>query len=175
MAEITITTPSEAELQLNLVRASAARTREWLRAHDGDPMSLMRAIKFDPVGWHPVEDRALNLIEQVNQTWTYAVAILAARQLLDMHPEAKGYRIAPGAHKALALDVMSVEPGLVGAETFAAVTPRNNNKLSGDLTKLAGMSELHRYVFLMCPQFTKPGRVTSLERDGIQVWAVTLN
>jgi hypothetical protein len=39
---------------------------------------------------------ALNLVEQINQTWTYLVALAAAKQLLTLHPEAGGYRLAPG-------------------------------------------------------------------------------
>jgi hypothetical protein len=32
-------------------------------------------MKFEQVGFHPLEDRPLNIIEQINQTWTFAVAI----------------------------------------------------------------------------------------------------
>jgi hypothetical protein len=44
---------------------------------------------------------------------------------------------------------MSEAPGLVGAETFAAVDPRNNKKLELDLQKLAARTEQHRYLFFM--------------------------
>lgn len=70
----------------------------------------------------------MNFIEQINQTWTYLAALAAARQLLILHPEAGGFRLAPGAHAAQPLDVMSLADGLVGAETFAAVHPDNNQK-----------------------------------------------
>jgi hypothetical protein len=55
-------------------------------------------MKFDQIGFHPIDDRPLNIIEQINQTWTYAVALPAARVLLDLHPEAEGFKVAPGAH-----------------------------------------------------------------------------
>jgi hypothetical protein len=84
-------------------------------------------MKFLPVGFHPIEDRSLNIVEQINQTWTCGVAVTAARQLLQLHPHAEGFHLAPGAHAAQDLDIMSEPPGLVGAETFAAVNPRNNN------------------------------------------------
>lgn len=113
-------------------------------------------------------------MEQINQTWTYAVAIAAARQLLVLHPEAGGFHLAPGAHASLALDIMSEVEGLVGAETFAAVTPRNNGKLAGDLAKLAARPETHRYVFFMSPLFPSNERRPQFEKNGVQVWSVDI-
>jgi hypothetical protein len=48
-------------------------------------------MKFETVGFHPIQGHSLNLVEQINQTWTYAVALAAVRHLLEMHPEAGGY------------------------------------------------------------------------------------
>ena len=72
-----------------------------------------------------------------------------ARLALEMHPDAGGFRLAPGAHASLELDIMSVAPGLVGAETFAAVHPANNRKLKLDLAKLSTRPERHKYVFFL--------------------------
>lgn len=168
---IEISSLDDVDRQLALIDASATRTRSWLLDHSGSGLELLRALKFELVGRHPVEDRQLNVIEQINQTWTYLVALLATRQLLEMHPDAGGFRVAPGAHMSLPLDIMSVKPGLVGAETFAATHPRSNDKINKDLRKLALASETHRYVFMMCPGLAS-GRHPALERDGVQVWAV---
>ena len=73
---------------------------------------------------------------------------------------------------ALPLDIMSEKPGLIGAETFAAVDPANNRKLSKDLAKLDGRMETYRYVFFMSPLFPGNERISRFERDGIQVWSV---
>lgn len=167
-----VSCPEEADELMSLVRASAARAREWISAQSGDPLDMLRRIKFEPVGFHPIEDRALNFIEQINQTWTFAVAIAAGRQLLKLHPNVGGFRLAPGAHASLELDIMSVEPGEVGAETFAAVTPRNNGKLAADLAKLAGRPERHRYVFFMSPLFPGNTRWPQFEKDGVEVWSI---
>ncbi|PVM71916.1 hypothetical protein [Caulobacter radicis] len=167
-----VRTADDVERHLAAIRASAERARLWITAQTGDPLDLLRHMKFEPVGFHPIEDRGLNVIEQINQTWTYAVALSAARLLLDLHPEAGGFRVAPGAHMALPLDIMSEEPGLVGAETFAAVDPRNNRKLAMDLGKLAARSEAHRYVFFMSPRYPGARRQPAFERDGVQVWSV---
>ena len=60
----------------------------------------------------------------------------------------------------------------VGAETFAAVDPRNNRKLAKDLVKLAQRPELNRYVFFASPMFPGTTRRPQLERGGVQGWSV---
>jgi hypothetical protein len=168
----TIRSIEDADRLMARIRASATRVHGWVAAQTGDPLEMLRRMKFDPVGFHPVEDRSLNLMEQINKTWTYAVAVAAARQLLLLHPEAGGFHLAPGAHASRDLDIMSEVEGLVGAETFAAVTPRNNGKLVADLAKLATRSETHRYVFFLSPLFPGNERRPQLERGGVQVWSV---
>jgi hypothetical protein len=165
---------AEVDEVIGQVRASAARLQRWIASFGGDGIGLLRALKFEEVGFHPLEDRALNAIEQVNQIWTYLAALAAVRQLLVLHPQAGGFLIAPGAHAAQPLDVMSVLDGLVGAETFAAVDPRNNRKLAKDLQKLTDRSELHRYVFFASPLFPGTVRLPQLERAGVQVWSVNV-
>jgi hypothetical protein len=63
--------------------------------------------------------------------------------------------LAPGAYASEPLDIMSGVDGLVGAETFAAVDPHNNNKLAKDLAKMAARSEHHRYVFFLFPKIPR--------------------
>jgi hypothetical protein len=169
---LTVRTVADTDRLMEQVRASAIRVHTWASAQSGDPLDMLRRMKFEPIGVHPIEDRRINLVEQINQTWTFAVAIAAARQLLLLHPEAGGFHLAPGAHASLALDIMSEKAGLVGAETFAAVTPRNNGKLATDLAKLAARPEVHRYVFFMCPLFPGNNRLPQFEGHGVQVWSV---
>ncbi|MEO5820835.1 MAG: hypothetical protein ABIT71_10035 [Vicinamibacteraceae bacterium] len=154
------------------IRQAAEKTQAWLAAQAGDPLELLRRMKFEEVGCHPVGGCALNIIEQVNQTWTYAVALEATRLLLDLHPGVGGFTLAPGASASQPLDIMSVSKGFVGAETFAAVHPSNNGKLAKDLDKLAVRTETYRYVFFSSPRFPGVKRLPKLERDGIQVWSV---
>lgn len=169
---IVVHSVDDADRLMDTVRGSAARVHDWIAAQTGDQLAMLKRMKFDPVGFHPIEGYQLNLVEQINQTWTYAVAIAAARQLLLLHPEAGGFRLAPGAHASQPLDIMSVADGLVGAETFAAVHPSNNGKLDADLTKLASRLEVHRYAFFMSPAYPGNERRPKLERDGVQVWSV---
>lgn len=162
----------DADVLMKSVVSSAGRAVDWVMTHDGQPLDLLRRIKFETVGFHPVDGHALNLIEQVNQTWTYVAAIAAVRHLLALHPEAGGFRVAPGAHMSQPLDVMSVAEGLVGAETCAVVHPMNNRKVRKDVTKLASRPELHRYAFFMCPLFPGTLRRPQFESEGVQVWSV---
>jgi hypothetical protein len=169
-----IQTIADVDRHMDQLRASALRVTDWVAAQSSDPLDLLRRMKFEAIGHHPVEDRPLNFIEQINQTWTFAVALAAARQLLVLHPDVGGFRLAPGAHASIPLDIMSEAEGRVGAETFAAVSPRNNGKLAADLAKLALRREIHRYVFFMSPQFPAAERLPQFERDGVQVWSVTV-
>jgi hypothetical protein len=157
---------------LGQVQDAAAEIHDWIAAQTGDPLDLLRRMKFETTGFHPIQGHALNVVEQINQTWTYVVALSAARHLLEMHPDAGGYVLAPGAHAAIELDIMSEARGLVGAEPFAAVDPKNNRKLALDLQKLAARTEQHRYLFFMSPRFPGFKRLPQWERSGIQVWSV---
>jgi hypothetical protein len=163
---------AEADELAGQVRASATKLQSWIASFGGDGIGLLRALKFDQVGVHPLDGNALNAIEQVNQIWTYFAELSAVRVLFKLHPDAGSFSIAPGAHAAQPLDVMSEVEGLVGAETFAAVDPRNNRRLAKDLEKLAQRPELNRYVFFASPMFPGTTRRPQLERGGVQVWSV---
>ena len=171
---IRVTSVAEINEHVRMIGDAAERTREALFSKESTGIAFLKAIKFDPIGWHPTEGRALNCIEQVNQTFTYLAAFEAARFLLERHPEAGGFDLAPGAHMAMELDVMSVKPGLVGAETFAAVDPRNNRKLAKDIAKLGQCSQLYRYVFFSSPLYPGLQRWEKLEQHGIEVWSVAV-
>lgn len=116
------------ELHIATIEASTKRATEEMAALT-DSKEALRLMKFETVGRHPIEDRALNLVEQINQTFSYLVALNAAKWLLEAHPDAGGFSLAPGAHATQRLDIMSVEPDLAGAEAFATTSPRSNNKL----------------------------------------------
>ena len=154
------------------MREWAAAARSWIVAHLDDPLDLLRKMKFEEIGFDPIDGHKLNLIEQVNQTWTYAVALAAAAKLLELHPDADGFKIAPGARMPIPLDIMSRREGFVGAETFAAVDPHNNHKLERDLLKMAQRTEQYRYVFFCSPKFPGLQRIPKLETSSVQVWSV---
>jgi hypothetical protein len=138
------------------------------------PRELFRKLKFDKVGFHPVEGHPLNLVEQINQTFTYLVALKATEWLLDKRPEAGSFCLSPGAHAAQTFDIMSIQPDVVSAEVFAAVNPDNNDKLSKDIDKLRRSPARFRCAFFYSPGFPI-GRSTKLERHtGIEVHCVNI-
>lgn len=157
------------------VRAAADRTVRAVRdilASESDSLQVLRLMKFSEIGHHPIEDRTLNLIEQVNQTFTYLVTLEAARWLLTKHPEADGLRISLGT--AAGFDLESRVPGLLAAEAFAATHPGSNDKLRKDLHRLATKANgvKYRYVFFSSPKFPS-GRHMQLEADsGVEVWSL---
>lgn len=59
-------------------------------------------------------------------------AIEALSALTEPHAQTLAGSPSPGAHAAKRLDIMSIEPKLVGAEAFATVSPGNNRKLDKD-------------------------------------------
>jgi hypothetical protein len=112
---------------LGQVRETAASFRAWVAAQTGDPLDVLRRMKFEMIGFHPIQGHPLNVVEQINQTWTYLVALVAARHLLELHPKAGGYLLAPGAHTAMELDIMSEVPSAHVAMDFNFRRPADHD------------------------------------------------
>ncbi len=75
-----IRTVDDIDRYLGRIGDAAARACAWLAAQSGGgPLDMLRRVKFGAVGRHPIDGHALNLVEQINQTWTYAVALAARR------------------------------------------------------------------------------------------------
>ena len=97
-------------------------------------MAVLEALKFKQSGRDPLDPtKPLNMIEQLNQTFTYLVSVRAVEFLFEKHPEAAPFRVNLGT--AAGSDVESVD-GSVAAEVFAAVAPHNNHKLAKDIAKV---------------------------------------
>lgn len=174
MAVLEITTPDALDPLARAIRAAADRTVRALGdilASEPDSLQVLRLMKFKEIGHHPIDERRLNVIEQVNQTFTYLVTLEAARWLMARHP---GLTLKINLGTASGFDLESVAPGDVAAEVFAATRPVNNDKLRKDVTRLAEKATQfkHRYVFFSCPGCTL-GRQTQWETvAGIEVWSL---
>jgi hypothetical protein len=170
-----ITSILELDQAVQSVRSAAERTVRALRdllANESDSLQVLRLMKFTELGYHPGEDRSLNLIEQVNQTFTYLVSLEAARWVLLQHPQLlRGLNINLGTQAGF--DLESVESCFMAAEVFAATHPRSNDKLRKDVARLALVPDvLHRYVFFSCPGYAH-GRQSKLETvSGIELWSL---
>ena len=77
------------------VRCAAQRAHVKLVTLSGDPMAALLTLKMDKFGYHPLEDRPLNLIEQLNQTFHTMVSLAAARHLLKRFPDCGGLHLNP--------------------------------------------------------------------------------
>lgn len=151
------------------IDSSALRAIESLLTSRDRGVRLLERIKFERIGWHPLEDRRLNLIEQVNQTFTYLTSFRAVRILFEHFPDTS-FRLHLGTEPGP--DIESVDQGLLAAEVFAAVSITNNNKLHRDIARVLRYDVQHRYVFFSVPGF-ETGRQPQLETaDGVQLWAM---
>jgi hypothetical protein len=134
---IIVNTPAEIDPLVERVRAATTRTAQALArltAEERDGLRVLRRLKFTEMAWHPIDDRPLNLVEQINQTWPYLVTLKALPILFERHPEAGGFRLNLGTEGGT--DIESLSPNVVAAETFAAVHPSNNGKLMKEVWKL---------------------------------------
>lgn len=131
--------------------------------------TLFSKMKFGGIGFDPLNsDRKLNVIEQINQSFTYLASFYALEVLFIEYSELAPFRLnlgtAPGS------DIES-ECGELAAEVFAAVAPTSNQKLKKDINKVLQSDAKLKFVFFMCPNF-KLGRQFQLEKDNVIVWAL---
>lgn len=138
------------------------------------PIQILVRMKFHELGYHPIEDRRLNLIEQVNQTFTYLVSLAAAEYILKRHPGSGPISLNLGTASGSDLESASQS---VAAEVFASVRRTNNRKLDKDVAKVAKSSAAHKYVFYYCPgEDCTPSRIERfpdvqiIPLSEVQVW-----
>lgn len=177
----TVTSPEDISLYERRIRDHSAHTFGTVKSlFDQDPIAFLARMKFGAMGKHPIEDRSINFIEQLNQTFTYLTALEATKLIFEWHPDCGGLTLAPGAYAPkkengdVRLDIESLKPNYIGAETFSAATPKSNRKIHKDLDKLANRTELHRYVFFSSPKHPETQRQLDLEKNGVHVWSVNL-
>lgn len=165
-----IHTIADAEAMHARILNSAARTAAWIRDFAGEPLELLRTLRFQEVGHDPLTSEPLNLVEQLNQTFTILVSLRAVGRLITMHPDAGGFRLALATSSGR--DIESVVPDLVAAEVFSATHPGSNQKLKKDIARLAADPARYRYVFFAAPDYAS-GRHADLETSpGIEVHCV---
>lgn len=131
--------------------------------------ALFSKMKFGGIGYDPLNSkRELNIIEQINQSFTYLASFYALEVLFTEYAELAPFRLnlgtAPGS------DIES-ECGGLAAEVFAAVAPTSNQKLKKDIIKVLETNANLKFVFFMCPNF-ELGRQPKLEREGVMIWAL---
>lgn len=132
---------------LETAENTSNKLKELLKSKMG--IDLFHEIRFIEVGQDPLENRQLNLVEQLNQTFTYLASITAVEYLLEVHPENAPYILNLGTSSGY--DVVS-EDEMVIAETFAATSPLSNDKLKKDCARVSDqVGALNKYVFYYSP------------------------
>ena len=142
----TLRSIADAEAMQSQILRGAALTAGWFRRFAGEPLDLLRALRFQTVGHDPLTGEPLNVVEQLNQTFTILVSLRAVVQLLGMHPESGGFRLALATSSGR--DIESVVPNLVAAEAFSATHPGSNQKLKKDIARLSADAARYRYGFV---------------------------
>ena len=139
--------------------------------HSSSSFQVLASIKFKQIGADPLESTPLNLIEQVNQTFTYLASLEAVHYLFNEHTEHAPFRVNLGT--ASGSDVESLD-GMVAAEVFSAVSPSNNRKLTKDIKKVNATDAQHRYVFYACPN-RLPGETSVSNYPHVRVISLGCN
>lgn len=167
-----IHTVDEADALNAALSKSAKHALEQLgrQLQESSGLDVLANIKFRRIGCDPLDTgRPLNLIEQVNQTFTYMASVRAVKKLLELHPTLAPFTLNLGT--ASGSDIESC-CGALSAEVFAAVSTSSNRKLANDLKKVSQTSAKFKFVFFMCPEIG-PGRQPKLERGtDVEIWSV---
>lgn len=69
--QMSVKTSADVDRYLGRIIASTRRAQERIAALDINSLELFRLMKFGSVGFHPIDEREINLVEQINQTWSY--------------------------------------------------------------------------------------------------------
>ena len=137
--------------------------------NENTSQTLFSKMKFGGIGFDPLDSkRELNIVEQINQSFTYLASFYALEILFTEYPELAPFKLnlgtAPGS------DIES-ECGRLAAEVFAAVAPTSNQKLKKDINKVLETNAELKFVLFMCPNF-ELGHQLKLERDDVILWAL---
>lgn len=144
-----------ADQTLQSVRALAQKSERGL--------DLLESMKFQKVGQDPIVGTELNFIEQLNQTFTTLVSLLAADDLFnechDGQADYKTITLNLGTKSGSDLVVKDTAGSVVGlAEVFAAVSAKNNQKLKKDIEKVRlsepNLTSIFRRVYFITPEET---------------------
>lgn len=151
MKQITLTNTEDILKYREIIRKSAEKSKYKLSSvlNQFSGVECLETIKFNQIGFDPLDpERNLNLVEQINQTFTYLASLKAVEYLFKTHKYITSYRLNLGTRKGS--DIVSLD-GHLAAEVFAATHPRSNNKLEKDITKVKSTTARLKYVFFSCP------------------------
>ena len=113
---------------------------------NNDALDAFEIFKFEKIATEPLSGNPENLIEVINQAYTYLIPIMAVEYLYKLYP-AQAFIINWG--NIPGYDVESVD-GTIIAECFATTSYKSDGKLTEDLKHLSGNSETeYKYEFFV--------------------------
>lgn len=136
-------------------------------------INLLYELKFKETGFEPLESKHINIIEQLNQLFTYLVSIEAVIHLIKLHPN-KTFTLNLGT--ASGNDIESSDATII-AEVFSATSPKSNSKLEKDIIKVnSNLTALEKYVFYYSHN-DSPRYVENLKTKypGIEIFKVSFD
>lgn len=171
MKPLHITSADEAEIYEHLITSAAEKVRiNITNLIELSPIEFLAKLKFEMSGFDPLNpERELNLIEQLNQTFTYIASLRGACQLFEWLPELRYLTLNLGTQRGW--DIESDDCGGINCEVFAATSPKSNQKLDRDIERLTHSTANHRYVFFMCPNI-QPGWYVRSQHHDVKVWSL---
>ena len=164
---------TEAEEYVQTIYAAADKVALSIVEQSGqrNGIKLLELMKFQQIGFDPLNlERRLNLVEQLNQTFTYLVSFAAAELLFSWHPGLSELQLNLGTSPGS--DLKSIEFGGIAAEVFAATSPNSNNKLQKDMAKVRYETAAHKYVFFNCP-LVPAGEYSAPNQHEVKLWSLT--
>lgn len=174
MKPVTLHSLKDAQDYEGFLLETAHQSRLQIQELSKSPNALdfLEQLKFERIGCDPLDQSASwNLIEQINQTFTYLASFRAASLLFKWYPSMESLTLNLGVIKGT--DIESPYSGGIAAEVFAATSPSSNQKLKKDVTKVQSVSASHKYVFFMCPNI-KAGHYRERAATGVKVWSLGL-
>lgn len=173
MAKSISVTRADLDSYCKSLSASAMQTQTQIaKLIHADPMHFLFRLKFEQIGCDPLNDeRPLNLIEQLNQTFTYLASFKASKFLFEQHANVNQLILNLGTTGGS--DIETTEEGGIAAEVFATVSPQNNRKLTVDIDKVLNVRDVkHRYVFFISPMCEVGLFKGKINAKGVTVWSL---
>jgi hypothetical protein len=171
--KITLHSIAEIDAYFEDLRASAEETQMKLAeiSAQAAPLEFLYRMKFEGIGCDPFNaQRPLNLIEQLNQTFTYLASFKAAKLLFTWHIGLTELKLNLGTSSGA--DIASDYDGGISAEVFAANKPSSNDKLKKDIEKVSKAQARHKYVFFMCPNCDEGKYIKYKAPKEIRIWSL---
>jgi hypothetical protein len=172
MKEIELHNAGEIAEYVELLQHSAdeAKLKIMDFSNNASGIMLLQKMKFDEFGFDPLDSaRPLNIIEQVNQTFTYLASFKSAEMLFLWHQDLSCLKLNLGTSGGT--DIEAAECGGIAAETFAATRLSSNNKLNKDIEKVSKVKAKHKYVMFLCPA-VPPGEYQIKKQSKIKLWSL---